>query len=73
MTIKLRTMQQIQALSTVLDTEAGSYGGVDISQANDGVVGVSRINGSGKMERHTYILTDGDTKEVDCAPEEPKD
>jgi hypothetical protein len=71
--IKLRSMQQIQALSTVLDTEAGTYGGVDISQRNDGIVGVSRLNGSGKMERHIYIMTDGDTKEVHSATEEPQD
>lgn len=65
--IKLRTMQQAQALSMVLDTEAGADGGIDIAQANDGVVGVSRLNASGKIETHTYILSDGDTKEVNCA------
>ena len=67
--IKLKHIEQIKALAEVLEAEAGSYGGVDIAQARDKVVGVSRLNGSGKMERHTYIMTDGETKEVDCAEE----
>lgn len=65
--IKISNIAQVLTLSDLLEEEAGSLGGIHISQANDGVIGLSRLDGSGKMEKHIYILTDGDTREIDYA------
>lgn len=71
--IKSQHEAQIAALAEVLEKDASHYGGVQISQRNDGIIGVSLMNGAGKMERHTYVMIDGDTKEVHSASEEPQD
>lgn len=62
--IKIKSAEQARSLSIVLDTESGSEGGVQIGQANDGVIGVSRMSKSQKIETHTYIMENGDTREV---------
>lgn len=69
--IKIRSMEQAQAVSLALDTEAGADGGVDLSQRNDDTVVVSRLTKSGKVESYTAVQTDGSARTRHAKDEDP--
>jgi hypothetical protein len=56
--IKLRHKEQSEALRVVL-VKAADCIRVDISQYNNGMIGVTQLNDTGKVTVHTYIAQDG--------------
>jgi hypothetical protein len=74
--IKVKTTRQVIVLAEELERVAldiertEDEGSVQVGQANDGVIGVSRMTKSNKIRSHTYIMEDGDTREVTLGAEE---